>query len=244
MREVIRSGRTRWFIGLVIAWAAVASGIKACSDSNEFHKCELCKLRLKMIGSALSAYRKEHGTFPPAFVSDAEGQPTNSWRGLVFRYWAYTVDPSKYDFMKRWNTPENLATGWLQVEPDRFSCPNQYDRKHRTLTSYVAVVGPNTMWPGENSTTPAADGSDDEKILVIEILNSDIESLGPRDLSLGEALDRFNPQHGLGIGSLHRRGINYLTVGGEVRTLDRNINRESLRKLLVRDQEESTDPAR
>ena len=39
----------------------------------------------------------------------------------------------------------------------------------------------------------------------------------------------------MGIGSHHLDGIHYLTVGGEVRTLDPRIDRESLRTLFVRD---------
>ena len=51
---------------------------------------------------------------------------------------------------------------------------------------------------------------------------------------LEAALIEIQPRTGIGIGSDHPDGIHYLTVGGEVRTLDPKIDRESLRKLLVR----------
>jgi hypothetical protein len=57
----------------------------------------------------------------------------------------------------------------------------------------------------------------------------------PRDLTLEQALDTIEPKMGIGIGSRHRDGIHYLTVAGAVRTLPHDIDRESLRKLLVRD---------
>jgi hypothetical protein len=91
------------------------------------------------------------------------------------------------------------------------------------------------MWPGSKPAKKAADGSDNDKILVIEVINSDILWMEPRDLTLEQALDAIQPKKGIGIGSQHRDGIHYVTVSGQVRTLDRNIDRESLRKLLVRD---------
>ncbi len=115
-----------------------------------------------------------------------------------------------------------------------FFCPSSYS-ENMYFTDYVAVVGPETMWPGTEPTKVAEDGSDNDKILVIEIVNSDIHWMEPRDLTLEEALDAIQPDKGVGIGSRHPDGIHYVTVGGEVRTLDRNIDRESLRRLFTRD---------
>jgi hypothetical protein len=63
----------------------------------------------------------------------------------------------------------------------------------------------------------------------------------PRDLTLEQALGAIQPKKGVGIGSQHCDGIHYVTVSGEVRTLDRNLDRGSLRKLLVRDSPSSPD---
>ena len=94
------------------------------------------------------------------------------------------------------------------------------------------------MWPGTTPAKMAADGSDKDKILVIEVVNSDILWMEPRDLTLEQALDSFRTKQG--IGSRHRDGIHYVTVGGDVRMLDPNIDRESLRKLLVRESPKSS----
>jgi len=66
-------------------------------------------------------------------------------------------------------------------------------------------------------------------------MNSDIRWVEPRDLTLEQALDAIQPKQGIGIGSRHRDGIHYVTVGGDVRTLEPTIDREALRKLLIRD---------
>ncbi|MGI6402520.1 MAG: DUF1559 domain-containing protein [Thermoguttaceae bacterium] len=39
--------------------------------------------RLKQIAAAILAYEADHGTFPPAFSVDANGQPLLSWRVLI-----------------------------------------------------------------------------------------------------------------------------------------------------------------
>ena len=73
-----------------------------------------------------------------------------------------------------------------------YSCFDIFDvparRKDPCVTNYVAVVGPNTMWPGSTPAKLAKEGSDNDKILLIEITNSDINWMEPRDLTLEEAL--------------------------------------------------------
>ena len=56
-------------------------------------------------------------------------------------------------------------------------------------TNYVALTGPGTAWPGANSTR-LSDIRDDpgKTILLVEIANSDIPWMEPRDLSLEEVL--------------------------------------------------------
>jgi hypothetical protein len=115
-----------------------------------------------------------------------------------------------------------------------FECLSD-DHQKPAFTDYVAVVGPTTMWTGCEPVRPATDGSDNDKILVIEVINSGIRWMEPRDLTLEEALNNIQPKKGIGIGSCHGDGIHYVTVGGDIRTLDPHIDRESLRKLLVRD---------
>ena len=49
------------------------------------------------------------------------------------------------------------------------------------------------MWPGSDSATPAADRSEDDKILVVEIVNSNILWMEPRDLTLEEVVGAIDP---------------------------------------------------
>ena len=206
-----------------------------------------CSNNLKQIWLALQCYHVANNAFPPAYLCDKTGKPVNSWRTPIVPYGLSYNFPRAYDFAKPWDGPENSVKSWCvpensrrllrEVAPRQFQCPSAGSQEP-AITNYVAVVGPNTMWPGREAAKQAADGSDKDKILVIEVVNSDIPWMEPRDLTLEQALDAIQPKKGMGIGSRHWDGIHYVTVGGEVRTLAPNIDRESLRKLLVRDSHE------
>lgn len=236
---VEQTGKKR-MAGTVAGIVAMAAGVLfLCYHRYEADEsdCYTCKRRLREIAFWLDAYKREKGkgALPPAYLTDEEGRPINSWRTLIQRYWWYEDEEFRetFDLKQPWNSTHNATRrlGYDQL-PNNFRCDAQ---RRPPFTNYVAVVGPDTMWPGATGATPAADGSDDDKILVIEILNSDIRWSEPRDLTLEQALDTFAPKTGMGIGSLHRAGINYVTVGGQVRALQPNISREDLRKLFVRD---------
>jgi hypothetical protein len=215
-----------------------ASCIVLCKYAIEEADSMTCSCRLKEIGLALISYHDQKGAFPPAYSCDESGTPVNSWRTIILPGRLWYNFPSNYDFAKPWNGPENAELLPREIF-SKFRCPFS-GGEDPAITNYVAVVGPNTMWPGKEPAKRAADGSDDDKIFVIEVINSDILWMEPRDLTLEQALDTIQPKTSIGIGSRHRDGIHYVTVGGQVRTLAPNIDRESLRKLLVRDSPEES----
>ena len=248
-----------WGIVLLLCLALVASGSMLNGYVREQGRSMTCGINLKQVGLALLNYHEQHGTFPPACLCDESGKPVNSWRTVVVPYFWYNFRPGRedyaggegYNYAEPWNGPKNAKLRYgpenAKVALDKhrcweFQCPSAGSQEP-AITNYVAVVGPNTMWPGDKPAKRAADGSDKDKILVIEVINSDILWMEPRDLTLEQALDAIQPKTGIGIGSQHWDGIHYVTVGGEVRTLDRNIDRESLRKLLVRDSPEVSSSA-
>jgi hypothetical protein len=214
----------------------------AVDRAREAANSNSCANKLRQMGVALHNYLDKHGTFPPAFICDESGKPVNSWRTRVMPDLSYNFPPGtrdnphppEYDYSQPWNGPHNISMHLDQCWYDGFQCPSNNDLARMT-TDYVAVVGPNTMWPGCEPLKPAADGSDKDKILVIEVSDSDVPWIEPRDLTLDEALDSMHTTKGMRIGSHDPGGPHYLTVAGEVRQLDPNIDRESLRKLLTRD---------
>lgn len=228
-----------WGISVLLLLALIASfGV---SYKVEESRRLTCYNNLRQIGLALRNYYSRHGAFPPAYLCDKAGKPVNSWRAEVIPTFWYNFRPGRddyaggegYDYTEPWNGPKNIKLRLDKKRCEVFRCPSDGSQA-AAITDYVAVIGPNTMWPGCTPAKEAADGSDRDKILVIEVVRSDILWMEPRDMTLEQALDAIQRTEGIGIGSHHSEGIHYLTVGGAVRTLDRNIDRESLRKLLVR----------
>jgi type II secretory pathway pseudopilin PulG len=191
-----------------------------------------CANNLHQIALALQSYHAQTGAFPPAFLCDTAGKPLNSWRLAIVpgRLW-YTF-PDAYDFGRPWDSPQNakLLRSENEKATHHFQCPNGKS-KDSAVTNYVAVIGPNTMWRGCEGVTMAPDGSNNDKILVIEWRESDILWMEPRDLTLDQALDALLSENN-GIGDRHP--LHYVTVGGEVRTIDHALDRRSLRSLFER----------
>lgn len=231
-----------FLLGMVLLAGASVLLVAMRNDAVEAGHCAKCQYRLKAIGLALCSYNQMNGSFPPAYLCDGAGKEVNSWRLLVADLAFYHHSVSRgYDVTRPPNAQGNIQFRLSDQPIEEFRCPSA-GSEGPLVMNYVAVVGPNTMWPGREPAKPAADGSDNDKILVIETINSDILWFEPRDLTLEQALDAIQPKKGIGIGSRHNDGIHYVTVGGEVRTLNHNIDRESLRRLLVRDLPKEDSP--
>ena len=231
-----RGGWRRLFGGGLALLLLVAIGLGlAVYEFVEESRCLTCSNNLFEIGLMLRSYHQRTGRFPPAQLCGKTGKPVNSWRTVIVPGQLWYTFPSTYDFSQPWDSPRNaglLSSENLKAQR-HFQCPS--DRNDNpAITNYVAVVGPNTVWSESGTGATATNNSDSEKILVIEVVNSDISWAEPRDLTVEQALEAIQPKKGIGVGSRHRAGIHYVTVSGQVRVLDRNIDRESLRRLLVR----------
>lgn len=196
-----------------------------------------CKNNLRRIGLALHNYHDKYGSFPPAFLADSEGRPMHSWRVLILPFLDQTPLYNQYRFDEPWNGPHNSQLH-DQLAGVVFHCPSEEsDPDHQRQTSYVAVVGPETAWPA-----PDAAGRSDmtnrpgPTIQVIEVANSGIHWMEPRDLTYAEARQGINskPPAGLAPGSRHQGGIHALFEDGSVRFLSDELSLKELRTLLTR----------
>ncbi len=217
------------FVTLVaVALGLIMWFVKLARIAEEDHQCQN---NLKRIALGILNYEQMNGCLPPAYVLGKDGTPAHSWRRLICTYLESQPWDEILDSSEPWNGPKNSQR---RIPLSVFRCPAA-NTPEPCATNYVVVVGPNTMWPGSMSAKIALDGSDKGKILVIEIVNSDILWMEPRDLTLDEALTLIQPKKRVGIGSWHPSGIHYITVAGTVGTLDPKIDRESLRRLLTRE---------
>jgi uncharacterized protein DUF1559 len=194
-----------------------------------------CRNNLKQIGIAMHNYHDEHGCFPPAYIADAGGKPIHSWRVLLLPYLEQDGLYRKYRFDEPWDGPNNRKLHAAIV--DTYSCPEQRARSSRaaaTETSYVVVVGPQTAFPGDRcvSLSQIRDGPA-YTLTVVEIKDSGVHWMEPRDLHVTQMNPRINPPRGQGISSHHGHGAHAVTADGAVRYLTDDLSPSELTGLFT-----------
>jgi uncharacterized protein DUF1559 len=213
----------------------------AASESRPAARRASCQNNLKQIGLALHCYHDVYGSFPPAYIADASGKPIHSWRVLILPFLEQQALYEAYSFDEPWDGPNNskLAAKMPRV----FECPSEIRHSPPIFeTSYVAVVGANTVWPGENSVSmKQVHNGLPYTLLVAEAHESGIHWMEPRDLHMVQMPLAVNAIRGQGIGSVHGtsddrgRGncAQVLLCDGSVRTLKNDIPPATLRALLT-----------
>jgi hypothetical protein len=227
-----------WVAGFAVVCSLLAWLGKSVQEAAEAARCSNCTGHLKYLGLALLNYHDTYGCFPPAYTCDEEGTPMHSWRVLILPFIEQRALYDQYDFSQPWNAPSNRRLASARCKR-LFQCPSA-GLEQTTLASYVAVVGPGAAWPGRESLQIAPWDPPEmfaeeslHTILLIEVADSDIDWMEPRDLTLDEALRGIEPESGLGISSHHPAGINYVSLVDQVDQLDRDTDATQLRALLL-----------
>jgi prepilin-type processing-associated H-X9-DG protein len=195
-----------------------------------------CKNNLRQISLALLNYHDEFSCFPPAGIADKTGRPLHSWRVLILPYLDRADLYNAYRFDEPWDGPNNIRLG--RYIPSVYKCPSETDVQNPDdpCTSYVAVVGPRSMWP-EKETVRLADAADGSSrtLHVAEVRESGIHWMEPRDLHVVQMSQAINAASGQGISSRHKEGANSMFVDGSVHWLPDNVATDTLRQLIDRD---------
>lgn len=226
--------------GLIIALVAVAlmvflclaSGVlvalllPAVNAAREAARRSTCVNQLKVIGIAMQNYHDAYKTFPPAYVADAEGKPLHSWRVLIL---PFMDDPrlkalyDQYDFNEPWNGPNN--SNLAAKIGDVYTCPS--DPTKGVETNYVAVVGPETAWPGPTGMRirDIIDGTSNT-VQLVEVADAGIHWMEPRDLTFDEATVGTASSH-------HAGGFNVLFCDGSIHFLENDLSTAVLHDMLT-----------
>jgi len=186
VREAISNAVVLIAIGLCLSGLLLPSMERGRSGALLY----CCQINMKCLGIALYNYSDKNGSFPPAYIADGQGKPLVSWRCLLTPELERTDIFERYDRSQPWNSPKNLPLTQQHIE--QFHCSEDSGGKNSSQTSYVAVVGPETVWPGERPVKleEITDGPENT-ILLIEVKNSGISYLEPRDLTYKEVVDAW-----------------------------------------------------
>ena len=201
----------------------------AIEESREDRRCESCHGQMLKLGLALLEYHDVHGHFPPAYIEGPDGTPWHSWRVLILPH-LFSPHQQLYDqyrFDEPWNGPNNSKLVDRMCS-DIFQCPGGPNCGKNLLTDYCVVVGESTPFPGvEAASLPDFSERTKQTILVVEVANSDIHWMEPRDLSIDDLMPKTGPR----FGSAHPVGVNVITVDGKYGPL-KDVSVEDLVELL------------
>src|SRR5262249_48879262 len=162
------------------------------------------------------------------------------WRVLILKNAPHPYPElyNAYRFDEPWDGPHNAQ---LAGRIGDFYRRQRLDPDASHSSSFVAVVGPETAWPGAavRSRHDVRDGAGNT-ILVVETANPGISWMKPEDLPLSRMSFRVNDGSGRGPGS-RISGARALLGTGRVLELPDDFSPKTLRAMLTIDGGEPVD---
>jgi prepilin-type processing-associated H-X9-DG protein len=158
----------------------------------------------------------------------------HSWRVLILPFMEQHQLYGLYRFDEPWDGPNNSKLHKYGLPYNKCAADDPTGpEKSDTETSYLVVVGPQTAFPGDICTA-LSDITDDKgnTILVVEVQNSGIHWMEPRDLHVTQMARRINAAKGQGISSKHRGGANVLMADDSVQFLNAELTAGEIQSLL------------
>jgi prepilin-type processing-associated H-X9-DG protein len=183
-----------------------------------------CANNLKQISLSMHNYHDTFGSFPPAYLTNEEGQPLLSWRVLLLPFMDHQELYEQFHLDEPWDSPHNRAL--IDDMPRRdgsYQCAADRDEQ-ATETNYVMIVGPDTVSEGpvSRSFREIRDGTS-HTIAVVEVADSGIQWTEPRDLRADQISFQVNDPERPAISSKHNGGANVVIVDGSVKLVfDKN----------------------
>jgi hypothetical protein len=219
---------------------------RAVRDAREAARSGQCVGSLKQLGLALLNYESRYGCFPPAYVADASGKPLYSWRVLLMAEidrsanWFGGRLAGGFRFDEPWDSPNNSKLHNL-TPYGNLGCPSDPAAVESRETSFVAVVGPGTIFPSDGTSRRLADVTDgpENTLIVVEVASAGIHWMEPRELDWRTMSFLLNDRTHPSVSSMHPFGGSYypgphaLTVNDMVTYLRPNLRPETLRALLT-----------
>ncbi|MDH3718626.1 MAG: DUF1559 domain-containing protein [Planctomycetota bacterium] len=189
-----------------------------------------CAANLKQLTLSIHAYYERHGRYPPPYTVDADGNKLHSWRTLLLPDIEQGHIFEKIKFDEPWDSPHN-SQFHDQIIP-LFMCPTRLNYPS-TMTSYVAVVGPDTAWPEDGVGLRRLEAPS-QTILLVECADSGIHWMEPRDLHVSQMNPNVNPTRGQGISRHHPGAAIVGFADTNTRTVTSTTDPKIIAKLLSR----------
>jgi hypothetical protein len=216
-----------------------------------------CKNSIKQIVLALHNYHDAFQTLPPPYTLGPDGQKLHSWRTLILPYLTidrYDDSQSSAEFYDQirldepWDSTHNFNVEQQFGKSIRkfFHCQSDplEEGKPQQDVSYLAVVGPRTIWNTEKPIgfSSVVDGSSNT-IAIVETADTGVFWMEPRDLHVDQMSSKINDLRGQGLSSYHENesrtkfagGVNVGMLDGVARWIPVSLPSSTLQDLLLID---------
>lgn len=215
----------RVILGLVAIVIAIAFLLPAQRGTREAPNRTQCLNNVKQILLALHNYREAHGTLPPAYTVDDEGNRLHSWRTLILPYLDQQELYDEINLTKPWDDPANAEARETVVYI--YYCPSSPVELDET--TYLAVIGPDGAFSGSDGKRwedlPAGAAN---TIAIVDVsYQHSVHWMSPNDISVDELLayDTETRLH-------HGKSLVCGFADGSVETFGLHEKREELHSVL------------
>ena len=154
-----------------------------------------CISNQRNIALALLNYEAGHGHFPPAYVTDEEGNPLYSWRVLLLPYMEHADIYEKLHLNEPWNSPHNEKL-LSKVEYDYIFRCSQHGRSKKNIINHVLVTGPGTIWEDGKACSMEDIYHPNRTLMLIEVPDIRVHWAEPFDLKINDIDPRFLFENG------------------------------------------------
>lgn len=190
----------------------------------------ICRENLLRIVITMLLYEKQHGTLPPAYSVDDQGNPLHSWRVLILPYLGYDKLYSQIRLDEPWDSVHNQQFHTADVPV--YQCPSM--ALAPGMTEYAVVEGPTCPFNGSEPRRLDEFGEHSANmILVVERVNAACWMDPTQEVPFADAILGINiPGATTGLGSHHDRIMHVGLRSGAARAISDSIDREILAELL------------
>ena len=192
---------------------------------------QTCAERIQVIALAMLLYHHDHGTLPPAYTVDAQGNPLHSWRVLLLPYLGQQALYDKIRLDEPWDSPHNRA--FHEADVPVYQCPTAALAAGRT--TYSVVVGPDMPFDGAKANSLSQFGPKSANMILVVERRQDLCWMEPGgDVSQEAAELGCNrlPEQPDGIASQHPGGANYGLRSGAACYIGETIDEQVFQGLL------------
>jgi len=218
-------------VGVLVFVGLILMGLlfPAIQAAREAARRAACLNNMKQLSLAMTSYHSTHGCYPPAYLTDADGQPMHSWRVLILPHLGESTLYQMYDFDEPWDSLKNQAVT-AQI-PKVYQCPSD-SGDDPAATNYMMIVGSATISDGPNSCQhqQMRDGLSGT-IMLVEVAGTGTHWAEPRDLDADRISFAINDGSRTGIGSNHRGGACVAMCDGSVQFFDDSIDPQVMEAL-------------